>query len=315
MKAYALAILFGLCSISIAGQSCFPVDTYYEGTFFSYTVGEGTWHLTFGKDTLVNGLVCQQAAFFQQEDPPFTFFKKYRNYLYHTDGEMLYLVDTLSFSLDPLYTWQPSPGDTLDQPMEWSYFGQEFHRWVLDTFSVDLAGQNWFAYRIVVDCEAELEFWHDTLTVIPRFGMFPFFGQDIPFLSLPTCSLFDGTFYNMTCSFIPALGVYGDSLDCAHILSNELPDEKAVSITLSPNPTKGILHLDGPGLNQILDAHSANSIGYQIMNSRGQLLTGILPFPAQGMIRVDDLPAGTYQLLIWQNHRARPWTGSFIKLD
>ncbi|MEZ5031252.1 MAG: hypothetical protein R2787_07615 [Saprospiraceae bacterium] len=315
MKALALAILLGLCSISLAGQSCFPVDTYYEGTFFSYTVGEGTWHLTFGKDTLVNGLVCQQAAFFQQEDPPFTFFKKYRNYLYHTDGEMLYLVDTVSFLLDPLYPWQPSPGDTLAQPMEWSYFGQEFHRWVLDTFSLELGGNEWFAYRIVVDCEAELEFFHDTLTVVPRFGMFPFFGQDIPFLSIPTCSLFDGTFYTMHCAFLPALGVYGDSLDCAHILSTEHPEQETASIILSPNPTNGTIYLEGPGLDRLIGLNGQHTIRYQIMDAWGRSVCEAGFLPIDHRISVDGMPAGTYQLILRGELGNLLWTGSFVKVE
>lgn len=302
MRKSLFLCLFLALSTALESQSCFPVGTYHEGTFFSVGPEVGNWHLTFHADTLVNGVICQNATFFQKVVPPFNF-EKHRNYIYHSDGEFLFYVDSITHVLDTLYPLHPSPGDTLAEPQDWMYFGPDFSRWVLDTFQVNVLTESRFAYRIVVKCPNESMDFFDTLTVIPSIGMFPYFGQEIPFLSIPTCYIFDGTFYTQSCSKFPGLGIYGDSITCDHLLLTSDPEpNKAWQVV--PNPTTGEITLQGIDYTHITL--------FQVLDGVGNLIHSGTSWPFQGSLTIEG-PSGIYFLELWTDSSRIPQRLKIIK--
>ncbi|MBP6183946.1 MAG: hypothetical protein KA479_03335 [Saprospiraceae bacterium] len=278
------------CFFSIRGtaQSCFPVNSYWEGRFFAFT-GQGDWHLTFGADVQINGLTCQPADFWQLQDPPMPF-QNTGVYYYHNDGTYMYQLDTQTLALNPLYPLLPAPGDTLLQPVEWTWFGQEFHRWVLDTFTIALGGEDYFAYRVVNQCKWETDEAFDTITIAPALGIFPYFGHERPHLNIPDCSLFDGTRYQLSCAKIPGASIYGDSVLCAHLVSTYqfLQNQE---IRIVPNPVHNDIRLLGLNPGHILR--------HRILGISGQVIHLADYWPTNCGLDVRHLPAGSYWLELY----------------
>jgi hypothetical protein len=186
------------------------------------------------------------------------------------------------------------------------YFNNEFENWVLDTFHVNIFSKSEFAYRIVVECSSDNDVFYDTVTVIPRIGTFPFFGKDVPFFRIPSCSLFDGRFYTLECALIPDFGLYGDSLLCGHLI-NSIEVPKSVEITILPNPVSGVLQVGGIGADRHIQK-------YQIVSPTGQVCQEDNYWPYNNQITLYTLPAGCYHILLWGDRGLPAWYGKFVRL-
>lgn len=298
-----LLTIFGIGKAN--AQSCFPVGTAWSGSFSGFS-GWGIWQMTAVEDVSINGTLCQAVAYRDSSWNPMGP-KSEETIYYHNDGEFLYQVEEGSGNKYVLYRHHHLPGDTVLIPEHWNGFGVDISGVVLDTFSVNLIDSSWFAYSIEWTCTLGAEVSYDTITVIPGFGWWPLFSADTPLGYMPNCGLFDGRHFLLSCAYVPGLGLYGSSPGCQALVDLTIPLHQDRHITIRPNPAYGSIQIGGlqdirPGRIQILDIW-------------GRSVREVADLPFDLTISLDGIPAGIYQLLIWDSQALLPWTGQFVKVE
>ena len=302
----AIFILLTIFGISKANaQSCFPVGTAWSGSFSGFS-GWGVWQMSAKEDVFINGTLCQAVAYrdssWNQMGP-----KSEMTIYYHNDGEFLYKVQESNGSKHVLYRQLHLPGDTVLIPQIWQGFGLTISGEVLDTFSVNLIDSSWFAYSIEWACALGAEVFYDTITVIPGFGWWPLFSVDTPLGYMPNCGLFDGRHYLLSCAYFPGLGLYGSSPSCQNLVDLNIPFHKDTPITIHPNPAYGSIQIGG--------LPDIGPMRIQILDMWGRIVKEAADLPFDLTISLDGIPAGIYQLLIWDSQALLLWTGQFVKVE
>ncbi len=286
-------------------QSCFPIGSAWSGNFSGFS-GAGIWQMTAGEDAWIKGILCQSVVYRDSSWNPLGQNSKITRY-YYNDGEFLYTVQANNGTKNVLYRQYHVPGDTVLIPELWQGFGVDIFGVVLDTFSVSLIDSSWFAYTIEWSCAWESNITLDTITVIPGFGWWPWFSLGVPLGYMPSCGLFDGTYYTLSCAYVPGLGLYGDSPSCQALVDlTELVQEDQ-HVTILPNPAWGSI--------QIVGLPDIRPMRVQILDLWGRSIREVADLPFDLTISLDGIPAGTYQLLIWDGLATRPWTGQFVKVE
>lgn len=255
---------------------------------------------------MIQGVLCQAVAYRDSSWNPLGP-NSQKTLYYHHDGIALYRVNATSGAQTVLYRLIHLPGDTVAVPDFWSVFGVNVFGVVLDTFSVVRMDSSWFAYSIAWTCTSGQDTFRDTSIVIPGFGWMPAFSIGQPLECLPVCLPLDGTNYSLSCAYVPGLGYDGNADLCQDLVSLHPPAAGEVSLSLFPNPASSWIQVSG--CNDQLPRR------YQIITSLGKPVTDILPYPEQGFIRVDNLPAGLYHLFIIADPAAVLWTGRFVRSE
>ncbi len=293
MKSTLISLLILFCALCIPAFS----QTIFAppGAHWYHDTERGYYHSYVNGDTVIDGHFCRKIKRDVIKAPASPGFEYYPTLYTFTAGDTVFIYNTLFSRFTPLFIFNVNEGDTIDIPQfDHIYHGMpavnfQFRVDSIRTLLYDTAHlKTVFVHNI-------LDLFHESPVSIYFNGTWGAYVERIG--SLVQGSIYPPCIYcgyplgdkpisylqNLRCYYDSTMQLKFTSVDCTAILDVNQPTVKE-SLSIYPNPTNDILHINGP----------ANST-FLLTTLTGQLIS-------QGCntntINVASLPAGIYLLRI-----------------